>query len=114
MVQAILGVVVLAVAVFAVSRFMPGIKCKSFGTALVVALGLSAANFVAWKLLFFLTLPFMVLTGFLGYFVVTAGLLWLVDQFVDDFHIEGVGTLVLSSAMIAAINAVLRWILPGL
>lgn len=106
-IQALVNVVVLALSVLAVTRFMPGIRCKDFRTALVVAAGVSVLNFVAFKLLFFLAIPFMLLTGFLGYFIINAAILWIVDEKVKDFQVDGVGNLVMGSLAISAVNWVL-------
>lgn len=113
MVHAILSLVVLAAAVFAVSRWMPGVRCKDFGTALKVAVGLSVVNFVVWKLLFFITLPVAVVTGLVGIFLVNAASLWLVDEFIEDFEIKDTGTLLLASGGIALLNWALKVALPG-
>lgn len=104
MLQAIVSVLVLAVSVLAVTRFMPGIRCKDFKTALIVAVGVSVLNFVAFKLLFFLAIPFMIMTGFLGYFIINAAILWAVDEFVPDFEVNGLGNLLMGSAAISLIN----------
>lgn len=114
MIQAVVNMVVLALAVLAISRLLPGIRCKNFKTALLVAVGLAVMNFVVWKLLFFLALPFMLFTGFLGYFLISAAILWVVDQWVEDFEVKGVGTLVLASSGIALLNAILNWLLGRL
>jgi putative membrane protein len=114
MVHALVSVLVLAVAVLLVSRFLPGVKCKGFKTAVLVALGLSLVNFVVWKVLFFLAIPFLFLTGFLGYFIISAAALWAVDQVVEDFEVDGVGTLLMASGAIALVNWVLTVLVPGI
>jgi putative membrane protein len=113
MVGAIVNVLVLAASIVLVTRVLPGLRCRNFGTAVMVALGMSVLNFVAFKLLFFLSLPFMLLTGFLGYFVINAAILHVVDLVIEDFEVESVGTLFAGSALISAVNWVLshivRW-----
>ena len=111
-IHALVSVLVLAVSVLLVSRFMPGVKCKGFKTAVLVALGLSVINFVVWKVLFFLAIPFLFLTGFLGYFVISAAALWVVDELVEDFEVEGLGALVMASGAIALVNWVLTLVVP--
>ena len=44
---------------------MPGVRCKDFGTAVLVALGLSVVNFIAFKLLIFITPRMLSTTGHL-------------------------------------------------
>jgi putative membrane protein len=111
MLASILNILVLAASVVAVTKLLPGIRCKSFGTAVMVALGISVLNFVAFKLLIFLALPFMLLTGFLGYFIINGLILYAVDQMVDDFEVKGMGNLLLGSTLISVVNWFLSHVL---
>jgi putative membrane protein len=106
----ILNTLVLAASVVLVTKVLPGIRVKSFGTAVMVALGVSLLNALAYKVFFFLAIPFMLLTGFLGYFIINAGILYVVDQAVDDFEVKGTGNLFLGSALISVFNAILSFV----
>lgn len=111
MLMSLVNVLVLAASIVAVTKLLPGIRCKSFGTAVMVALGISILNFVAFRLLLFLALPFMLLTGFLGYFIINGFILYVVDQAVEDFEVKGVGNLLLGSTLISVVNWFLNHVL---
>ena len=106
--------VVNALIILAVAKLLPGIKLRSFGTALVVAAVLGVLNLflghvLTW-LLSVVTLPAILLTAGLFYlvvrFAVNTFLLWLTDKLIAGFEIQGFSTLVLASALIS----VLYWV----
>lgn len=107
----LVNMLVLAASVMIVTRIMPGIRVKNFTTAMLVAVGISVLNFIVYKLLFLLAVPFILLTGFIGYFVINALILWAVDQWVDDFEVKGTGNLVMGSLAISFVSSVLGWLL---
>ena len=78
------NILLLSVAVFGVSRFMPGIRCKNFGTAIGVAVIYSIINFFIGWLLVLLSLPAILLTLGLFIFVINAVLLYITDQMIDQ------------------------------
>lgn len=106
----IVNTLVLAASVMLVTKVLPGIRVKSFGTAVAVAIGVSLLNALAYKLLFFLSIPFILLTGFLGFFIINAGILYVVDQALDDFEVKGTGNLFLGSALISLTNGILSFL----
>ncbi|MBF0103502.1 MAG: phage holin family protein, partial [Desulfobacterales bacterium] len=84
----ILNIIVLSVAIFFVAQLLPGIYLKNYGTAIIVAIVYSLiSSLISWFLVF-ITLPLMVLTFGLFKFVINAALLWVTDQFIEDFKIE--------------------------
>jgi len=109
--HAILSVLILSIAIFAVAQLLPGIHVRNFGTAVIVALVYSVINFFLGTLLTLLALPLVVLTLGLFKLVINAVLLWVTDQFVDDFRIDGFGTTLLAAVLIAIIDGVLRSVL---
>jgi len=100
----------LSVAIFIVANFMPGIKIKSMGTTLLVALVYSLVNFLLGWLLRFLALPFIFITFGLFNFVVNAVILWLTDVLMDDFEIDGLLNTLIAAFLITVINSGLRWL----
>jgi putative membrane protein len=106
----VVNVLLLSVAVFVVSAVLPGIRLKSYWTALVVAVVYSVINFFLGWLLVFLSLPFIVVTFGLFLFVVNALLLWVTDKLVDDFEIDGFGVTLLAAFLITLVNGLLKWI----
>lgn len=109
--QTVLSILILAAVVFGVAKLLPGIRCKGFGTALIVAVVISGLNFVVYKLLFFLSLPIVILSGFVGYFALNTVVLWLTDQLIEDFEIKGLGTTLIASLLISIANTILQALL---
>lgn len=101
----------LAAVIFLIAEFFPRIRCESYGTALLVAVVYSIANFLLFWILALLTLPLMLLSLGLFTFVINAVLLWLTDQLIDDFEIDGVGTTVGAAIVITLANVLLEMIL---
>ena len=111
MLNLILNLLILAAVVFGVSYLLPGVKCKSFTTALIVAVVMSLLNWLIYTVLFFLAIPLILLTGGIGFFLIAIFVLWLTDKLVDNFEIQGTGTLLLAALLIAVTNFLLRLLL---
>ncbi len=99
--EIILRTVIMGGVILGVSTLLPGIKIKNFLTALKVAVVYSIIHAICFKILMFLSLPFLIITLGLFVFVIQACLLWVTDQFIDDFEIDGFGTTLLASLLIS-------------
>ncbi len=108
MLNALWNVLLLAVAIFVVAQVLPGIRVKSFATALVVAIVYSLVHFFLFWILTILALPFIILTFGLFVFVINAFLLWLTSQLVADFKVQGIVTTLLASLLISLCSMLLR------
>ncbi len=106
----IINILILSVAVFLVSNFLPGIKIKNFMTAVIVAVVYSIINFLMGWLLVLLTLPFIIITFGLFKFVINAFLLWLTDKIVEDFEIKNVFTTFIAAFLITMVDLLIKWI----
>jgi putative membrane protein len=106
----IVNILILSVAVFLVSNFLPGIKIKNFMTAVMVAIVYSIINFLIGWLLVLLTLPFIIITFGLFKFVINAFLLWLTDKITEDFEIENVSTTFVAAFLITMVDLLIKWI----
>lgn len=104
------NIILLSVVVFAVSKMLPNIKIKSFGTAVLVAVVYSIINFLIGWLLTLLSLPFIFITLGLFVFVINAFLLWLTDKVIDDFEIKDIPTTLIAAFLITVFSALLKWI----
>lgn len=104
------NILLLSVAVFVVARLLPGVHLKNFGTAILVAVVYSVINFLLYRILVFLSLPFMILTFGLFAVVINGFLLWLTDQLIEDFEIEGCVTTLIAAILISLANMGLQWI----
>ena len=89
---------------------MPTIRIKSYTTAVVVAATYSVINLLLGGLLNFLALPLIFLTFGLFTFIINAFLLWITDQIIEDFEIEGLGSTLLAAFLITVIQSGLQWI----
>ena len=107
----LLNLIILSVAVFLVSSFLPGIYIKNYGTAIVVAIVYSVINFLFGWLLLLLTLPLTILTFGLFKFVINAFLLWITDKLIDDFEIDSFGATLIAAFFIAVVDSLLRSII---
>jgi putative membrane protein len=107
----ILNIFFLSVAVFVVAQLLNGIKLKSYGTAIVVAIVYGFLSWLLGGILTLLSLPFMILSFGLFKFVINAILLWITDAFIADFKINGVGTLLVAAVLITILDAILHWII---
>ena len=107
----ILNVFLLALAIFIVANFMPSIKIKTFWTAVIVAVVYSIINFFIGWLLIFLSLPFIFITFGLFKFVINAFLLWITDQLIDDFKIEGFTSTLIAALLITITDSALKWLI---
>ncbi len=107
----IFNIIILSVAIFLVANFLPGIRIKSFITAIIVALVYSIINFLIGWLLIVLTLPFIIITFGLFKFVINAFLLWLTDKLIEDFEIKGVLTTLIAAFLITIMDSLIKWII---
>jgi putative membrane protein len=110
---------VLTGTVLLLARFLPGVKIKSTRSAVLVAVVFSVLNLlVGWLLTLVLGALFIIpaiLTLGLAFvllpFVVNTILLWITDELLDAFELQGFKALLLSAGAITAANALLHVIL---
>ncbi len=100
----------LALAVFALSRFFPGIvRVKGAGTAVAVAVVFSLLNFfLGWLIRAALFVPGLLTLGVLFFFVpfiVNAIVLWLTDKLMASFELRGARGLLVAAGVITLVNA---------
>jgi putative membrane protein len=104
-----------AAAFLGVSKILPGFRIGSFGTALVVAAVYSVLyvvlHFILFQILWILTIPLVILTLGIIFFVVNAVILWLTDKLVEGFDIDRAATLLMAAVLLTIINWIIRFIL---
>lgn len=108
MLGVIKDILLLTIAIFVVAKLLPGIRIKSFGTAVLVAVVYSVVHFFLYRILTILTFPFILLTFGLFVFIINAALLYLTSKLVSDFKLAGFGTTLLASLLISLCSVVLR------
>jgi putative membrane protein len=110
MMSFLLNIILLSVAIFLVAKLLPRIHLKSFGTAVIVSIVYSVINYFIGWLLILLTLPAVIITFGLFKFVINAFLLWMTDQLIEDFEIDGFGTTLAAAFLITVTDSILKWV----
>jgi len=111
MIHIIIKILILSVSIFLIAKLLPGIRIKSFMSAIGVAVVYSLINFLVGWILKLLALPVILVTFGLFIFVINAILLWITDKLIDDFEIDGFGLTILAAFLITIVNSILNWIL---
>ena len=103
----ILHFLLLGLTIFAISKTLPGIHIEGFGTAIIVAIVYGLINVTLGTVLKFLAIPFIVVS--LGVFLIFINtfLLWLTDQFLEDFEIDSLGTTFIAAIIITITDTIL-------
>jgi putative membrane protein len=86
------------------AHFLPGFFVPDLGTAIVAALVFGVVNAVLGPILTFLSLPLIILSLGLFWFVVNAFLLIIVAFIVPRFSINGWGPALIGAVILAAVN----------
>ncbi len=97
---------IVALAIFFVGNFLPGIHVPDYMTALWVALLLGVVNIFIRPVLLLVTLPINILTLGLFTFIVNGLLFWLTSALVDSFRVDGFWWAVLGALIVSAITTV--------
>jgi putative membrane protein len=115
MLRILIGWVLSALVFLGLSKLLPGFYIRSFGMALVVSAVYGVLHiilhFILFRVLWILTIPFVILTLGLVYFVVNAAILWLTDKLVEDFHISSTAVLLLAAILLTIANSIIRFAL---
>lgn len=85
----LIKIVLSALAVLALSNFLPNVFVDHWKTALVVALLLGFLNNIIAPILKFLTIPITIVTLGLFLLVINAAMVKLADHFIDGFAVKG-------------------------
>ena len=100
---------VLTLAVLIADRLLPGVEVTSnwaaIGTAIVIAL----LNNIVRPILIVITLPLTLLSMGVFLFVVNAIIILMASGLVGGFTVHGLGSAILLSIIITALNYVLEW-----
>lgn len=111
MIHHLIHLLVTAVAVLIAARIVPGIRVKSFGSAVVFAFVLAVLNVILGKVLIVLALPFVLLTLGLFLIVINGFLFWLADKVVEGVEIDGFGSAMLGSLVTSVLSWAMLYIL---
>ncbi|MFD2517802.1 phage holin family protein [Salinimicrobium flavum] len=97
----ILRILLTAVVVVFLAKFLPGVTVAGYLTAIIVALVLALLNFIVKPVLILLTLPVTILTLGLFLIVINAIIILLVDAFVSGFDVSGFWIALLFSVLLS-------------
>jgi putative membrane protein len=104
-----------AAAFLGISKLLPGFRIGSFSTALVVAAVYSilyiVLHFILFKVFWILTIPLVILTLGIIFFVVNAVILWLTNKLIEDFDIDSTATLLIAAVLLTVANWIIRVVL---
>ena len=101
---------VMAAAMLGLAKVLPGFHVSGWISAVFAAIVLAAVNAVVRPILFFLTLPFTILTLGLFLVVLNAMMLRLTAWIVPGVSLSGPGTTIIASVILAAVSMAWKWI----
>ena len=111
MTRLIIDVLLTSGLVYVLASVLPGVRLKTFGTAVAVALVFGLLNyFLFWVLALIAVIPMLLSFGLFG-FVINTFLLWATDKLLDDFEIGSLLTTFLMAVLLTVGKIVLRTIL---
>jgi len=100
--------IVSALALYIVTRILPGFHVDDFGSALVAVLVIGLVNALVKPLFIILTLPATILTLGLFLLVINALMLMLASSITPGFRVDGFGTAILGSILLSLITSFLH------
>jgi putative membrane protein len=110
----LLSIVANAVALFATAYVVPGITFGGSWVQLLVAGAIfGLLNLIVRPIAMLLSLPFLVLTLGLFYFVLNGLLLWGFSQFMPGYHVSGLWAGILGSLVIMVVNWLVHALFGG-
>ena len=111
MLRLIIDVLATAGLLLVLASALPGVRLKSYGTAVVVALVYGLLNFFLGTLIgWILFIPMFLSLGLLG-LVLNALRLWLTAKRIEDFEIDSVKTTLIMAVLLTIGRLVLSWLL---
>jgi putative membrane protein len=110
----LLSIVANAVALFATAYVVPGITFGGSWVQLLVAGAIfGLLNLIVRPIALFLSLPLLVLTLGLFYFVLNGVLLWGFSTFMPGYHVAGLWAGILGSLVIMVVNWLVHALFGG-
>jgi len=102
MIDVIVEVLVMAGLLWVLAAVLPGVRIRTFGTAVLVALVYGLLNyFLFWLIALIAFIPMLLSFGLFG-LVINAFLLWLTDRLIDDFEISSFGLTFVMALLLTA------------
>jgi putative membrane protein len=111
MVRLLLHWVISALCLLLVSRFIPGFVVSGFGSALLAAVVIGLVNGTLGLLLKLLSLPLIIITFGLFWFVINALMLEFASLFVPGFTVRGFAPAFWGAIILSLLNFAIRAII---
>ncbi|MGY5849022.1 phage holin family protein [Salegentibacter sp. F14] len=103
----ILRILLTALAVVILAKFLPGVTVAGYLTAIIVAIVLAILNLLVKPILVLFTLPVTILTLGLFLLVINAIIILLADAFVGGFEVNGFFIAILFSLLLSLFQSIL-------
>ena len=101
-------------ALYAAALLLSGVTYGDQGWTLAVAAAVfTVVNWLVKPVVTLLSIPFIVLTLGLFYFLVNVLMLYVTDWLVGDFELESFGWAALAAIIVSAVNALVHPLIPG-
>jgi putative membrane protein len=107
----IIRILLTALAVILIAKFLPGVSVENYGTAIIVAIVLAILNLIVKPILVILTLPVTILTLGLFLLVINAIIILLANYFIPGFGVDGFWIALIFSLLLSVIQSILFSIL---
>ena len=102
MIALFVDVLVMSGLLWVLAELLPGVRVKTFGTAITVALVYGLLNYLLfWLLAMIAFIPMLLTLGLFG-LVINTFLLWLTDRLIEDFEISSLGMTFLMALLLTA------------
>jgi len=95
-------------ALYIVSRIVPGIRLLDFTSALLAVIVIALVNALLKPILLLLTLPLTIVTLGLFTFVLNALLLMLAGSITPAFRVDGFGAALIGSILLSLVSTILH------
>ena len=102
----IIRILITALGLLIVSRFIPGIEVEGIYIAIIAAIILGLLNLIVRPILHVLTLPITLITLGLFTFVINAALFWFAASFIQGFTVDGFLPALIGSIIVSVISAI--------
>ncbi|MBZ9632413.1 phage holin family protein [Salegentibacter sp. LM13S] len=103
----ILRILLTALAVVILAKFLPGVEVDGYLTAIIVAVVLAILNLLVKPILVIFTLPVTIITLGLFLLVINAIIILLADAFVTGFGVSGFFIALLFSLLLSLFQSLL-------
>ena len=99
-----------ALAIWIVSRVVPGFIVSGATAALIAAIVIGLVNATIGLIIKIITFPLTVLTLGLFWFIVNAAMIELASAFVPGFHVRSFASAFWGGIVLSLVNMLLRWL----